>query len=476
MNLQFKIRTLIHIFFLLTINLALYSQNSLHAVNGSAIPVKGTIIDTVKCKKNPDFSYALYLPEGYNDALKWPVIYIFDPGARGSMAVTSFKRAAEHYGYIVAGSNDSRNGSLSNSIEAANYMFDDVENRFRIDLKRIYAAGFSGGSRIAALMAVTTHRFAGVIGCGAGFPGGIELLPGDSDSFVYIGVAGKKDMNYLEMSDLEQELNSHKMVVRLITTDAGHSWPDPEILDNAVSWLELQAMIKGIIPVDQAYIDNQFKDQTEQAVKMGMNGKWFEAAKQYRYLLRDFPNQPDIDQVRVRLDSIEKTNVFRKDERSWNSIRTKELSLSKTLMGSMYDAFLAETFTDSIKVWWKGEISSLKRVERSQDAEKRYMAARLLNLLTIQCMEEGRNSLNNNNYQKAVAAYQILTMLQPDNVSSFYNLSRAYAFRNLKNESIVAMAMAIKLGFKNRAILENDTVFLNFKNDRDYKMLLNKLQ
>ena len=79
-----------------------------HGIN---IPEKGIIVDTIKCKKNQKFSYALYLPDHYNPIIKWPVIYIFDPAARGSLAVKNFKQAAEQYGYIVACSNNSRNGS-----------------------------------------------------------------------------------------------------------------------------------------------------------------------------------------------------------------------------------------------------------------------------------------------------------------------------------------------------------------------------
>ena len=444
--------------------------------HGITIPEKGIIVDTIKCKKNQKFSYALYLPGHYNPILRWPVIYIFDPAARGSVAVKNFKQAAEHYGYIVACSNNSRNGSLNNSIESAKYMFDDVENRFSPDFKRIYTAGFSGGSRIAALVAVTTHTIAGVIGCGAGFPNGKELQPSRSDSFIYIGIVGEKDMNYLEMFDLEQELNSNKIVARLITTDADHSWPDPKIIDDAVAWLELKEMAKGTRPGEQVFIDKQFKNQTGQAVKMGMNGKWFEAAKQYRYLLRDFPNQPDIAQYRIRLDSIEKSDAYLKDVRRWNNIKKKEMNMYKTFMVSMNDAFMAEMFTDSIKVFWKGEISSLKRTERSQNKDEQCMAARLLDWLGVICWEEGKNYLNSNDYRKAVVAYQILNMLQPDNANSFYNLSRAYAFQKRNNESLTSLEKAIKLGIKNRSVVENDSAFLLLKNDKHYKMLLNTIQ
>ena len=59
-----------------------------NAGNENSYPERGKIIDTVRCKLNPKFSYALYLPDNYSDTVKWPIIYIFDPAARGRVRVT----------------------------------------------------------------------------------------------------------------------------------------------------------------------------------------------------------------------------------------------------------------------------------------------------------------------------------------------------------------------------------------------------
>src|SRR5688572_27096883 len=75
---------------------------------------KGKVIEKVVCKADASLSYALYLPSNYAANKKWPVVYGFDPGARGLMPVEQFKEAAEKYGYIVIGSNDSRNGPAIN--------------------------------------------------------------------------------------------------------------------------------------------------------------------------------------------------------------------------------------------------------------------------------------------------------------------------------------------------------------------------
>src|SRR5882672_8476253 len=93
----------------------------------------GRIIDVVKCEADPSQSYALYVPSNYSATRRWNVIFAMDPGARGRIPVTQFQVAAETYGYIVAGSNNSRNGSWNNSLLAVQAMAADIGKRFVVD-------------------------------------------------------------------------------------------------------------------------------------------------------------------------------------------------------------------------------------------------------------------------------------------------------------------------------------------------------
>ena len=65
-----------------------------------------------------------------------------------------FQEAAEKHGYLVAGSNNSRNGLFEPSLAAMDAMWRDTHSRFRIDARRRYAAGFSGGARVAAFQQI----------------------------------------------------------------------------------------------------------------------------------------------------------------------------------------------------------------------------------------------------------------------------------------------------------------------------------
>ena len=174
----------------------------------------GQIIERVACKADQSQSYALFLPSNYKPDRKWPIIYCFDPGARGTLPVERFKEAAEKYGYIVVGSNNSRNGPGVPLDAIINTLWEDTHSRLAIDEARIYTAGFSGGARVACAVGyMSKGKVAGVIACGGGFPQ--NILPSRSIPFVFFGAAGIDDFNLIEVKRLAKSLDEFAIPSRV---------------------------------------------------------------------------------------------------------------------------------------------------------------------------------------------------------------------------------------------------------------------
>lgn len=121
-------------------------------VSAQELP-RGEIVDDVQCQQDASQRYALYLPSYFSPSRQWPVILAFDGGGRGRQGVERYRAAAEKYGYVVAGSNNSHNGPWNVGLDAAAAMTADIKRRFPIDLKRMYTAGMSGGARVAIMLA-----------------------------------------------------------------------------------------------------------------------------------------------------------------------------------------------------------------------------------------------------------------------------------------------------------------------------------
>ncbi len=209
----------------------------------------GTVLADVRCLADATESYALYVPSTYSPKRQWNLLMAFHPGARGREMVEKYRAAAEEYGYIVAGSNTSRNGPWAVSHKAVQAMAQDLGQRFAIDSRRVYATGFSGGARVALQVALGTNAIAGVIASSGGFP---DSQPRRKVPFAIFSTAGTEDFNYLEMRTLDSRLTSPH---RLAMFDGGHTLPPEAVALEAIEWLELQAMIAGIRPRDEAVID-----------------------------------------------------------------------------------------------------------------------------------------------------------------------------------------------------------------------------
>ena len=97
-------------------------------------PKPGEVQPSVTVQADANYSYALYLPSNYTAQKRWPILLAFDPFGRGDAPVKLFQAGAEKYGFILVGSNNSRNFSdPSNSIRL---MWNDVIHRFAIDPRR----------------------------------------------------------------------------------------------------------------------------------------------------------------------------------------------------------------------------------------------------------------------------------------------------------------------------------------------------
>jgi pimeloyl-ACP methyl ester carboxylesterase len=210
----------------------------------------GTIVEDVKCAADPSQSYALYIPSAYSPDRKWSLLIAFHPGARGRAMVEKYVAAAEQYGYIVAGSNNSRNGPWSVSAAAIQAMPADLGRRFSIDSQRIYLTGLSGGARVALTLALgKNNNIAGVIASSAGYP---DSTPRTTLAFPLFATAGTEDFNYLEMRLLDRKLTTaHHLAI----FEGGHSLPTDAVALEAIEWMELQAMKTGRRPRDEALLD-----------------------------------------------------------------------------------------------------------------------------------------------------------------------------------------------------------------------------
>jgi dienelactone hydrolase len=266
------------------------------AAAGQELP-KGQIIDEVQCRDDASQRYALYVPSTFTLEREWPVIFAFDAGGRGRRGVERYQAAAEKYGYIVAGSNNARNGPVEESLSAAEAMIIDVGRRVAVDSKRMYTAGMSGGARIAMLMALDSDLIAGVFASSAGFPDG-RVQP--VVRFPIFGSVGTDDFNYREMYALDRGV---KTPHRVEVFDGGHTWLPVDVATNGVEWMEIQAMQSGVRARDQNLIDEIF---AKRIARVEARATSLEKMRELKSIVADFENLKDVAKLAERAAALER--------------------------------------------------------------------------------------------------------------------------------------------------------------------------
>jgi predicted esterase len=337
------------------------------AVRAADLPT-GQIIDSVECALDDAQHYALYLPSNYTSSRQWSVILAFDGGARGRVPVERYQQAAEKYGYIVAGSLNSRNGPWEVSMNAAKAMTADVKARFSIDPKRVYTAGMSGGARVAMKIALESRQIAGVFASSAGFPDEfIARLP-----FPVFGSAGTDDFNHLEMYQLDRRMTSAH---RVLYFEGGHTWLPAEMAMQAVEWMELQAMKSSLRPRDTALLDSWFAARGERIDGLQDNAETLHALL---HLIADFEGLEDVSKFADRAKRLLK----QQDVRDALSEESKNEDRELRVQGELFE------LRDR---WYNGEgfaklkervTALLAQSKAANDSEDRRIARRVLSNFT----------------------------------------------------------------------------------------------
>jgi predicted esterase len=385
----------------------------------------GTVLPNVVTKANSGQSYALYLPSYYSPKQRFPIIYAFDPAARGRIPVDLMKDAAERYGYIVVGSNNSRNGSWKIEAAAAQAMLEDTQDRLAIDSRRAYFAGFSGGARVAARIAQLCKCAAGVLLNGAGFQP--EASASHEGPFAVFAAVGTYDFNYGEVVRMQDDLEKLSYAHSLRRFDGPHQWAPATVMEEALAWFRLQAMKKGVESRDDSFIAATSSEASERARFLEQSGNLYFASKEYRQSAETFAGLADNALLRARAEALEKDKAVREGAKRENQEFEEQDHLTSEIstgLSGLRDVPMgrAETTNVAPKI-----IELRNRAEREKREEKLRVLKRALAGVMVQAMEMGFARLEQKDPAHAKEYFELACEADPDSAWALSNLAVANA-------------------------------------------------
>lgn len=436
---------------------------------------QGEIVEKVRVKSDQTQSYALYLPRNYTPDKKWAILYAFEPMARGKLPVTIFQAAAEKYGYIVVGSYNSQNaldgGVLSKILSA---LWNDTHQRFAIDERRVYATGFSGGSRVASGFAASCGCVAGVIGSGAGFP--IALKPMPSLPFIYFNAIGLDDYNYYEIRALRKGLEEAKITHRVEKFDGAHQWLIKSVAEEALAWMQLYGMKKGILAKDDEFIDSTFKTRIAKAENYFSRRQYLEAFQSFLAIATDFSDFKDVSEITKKIENLRNSDDLRKAIRDEESQIVMQEKHANFIISTGYKLRNTEEKMTALPELRTYIANLQKDADEKEDSPRRRIARRSLSRVFAETYEAALFRYERDKqYDLAKLNFELANEIYPKSPRIPYDRARIYALSGQKKQALDYLEKAIGFGFKNWQEMEAEKAFEKIRQEEKFQKLLKQI-
>jgi len=433
----------------------------------------GQIIDTIHSLSNPKHSYSLYLPSYYSKMKKYPVVFVYDAGARGRLGVAKFQNAAEKLGYVIIGSHNFRNGAFDSQLEAINYLFEDVPKRVAVDPNRFYTSGLSGGARMATTTAVLSKAIKGVIACAAGQM--LDYPIEQNAHFDFVSVAGNSDMNYLELYLLHEKLQSFGDVShKRIEFEGRHKWPFSDQLLNALRWLDFLSMKRNLKDKNESLI----QELIEEEMKMARNAKekkQLDVAYQiYNDLVRHFDGWGDITLAKERL-------VTCQIAPEWNDVLNRKAKLikkEKQQQDWFNQGLIKIPYVDFVSIVKKMKTQLIDidvKEKATTDALEKMMWSRVKGYVSLATFSQGSSYLNQGIYKFAIPYFEIWEATNVDSYWMSYYLAKVYALADNERDAINSYKEAIKKGMAVKNKKSKKEILKQLRDKKEFSKIIDHI-
>lgn len=440
---------------------------------GAAEPERGKLVENIAARADATQTYTLYLPKTYDAAKDSPLLFVFDPRGRGTIAAEIFKDAAEEYGWILISSNQTRSDDDGAANTRAMRALLPEVNRYASDAKRIYATGFSGTAILACAVGLNTNALAGVIAVGGRL---VQQMPPTKFSFAHYGFAGDTDFNNREMRLIDALLEREGKAHRFQQFTGDHRWISRELAREAIAWMELIAMKEQRRVRDASLIDKMYDVDVFTARALEASGKRVDALRRYREITRTFEGLHATDDITAETERLEADPAVQRELKEitkWDEFEARFTNDVFAQIGSTFARLRQEDVQPTAAVLSREfRVADLQR-RAKKDSVEGVTARRLLEALYAQSsFYLTQHLMEKREYALAAAVLGVATQIHPDRWPAWYNLAAAQARTGDRRRALDSLERAATLGIKDRSQLATDEDFVSLRGEARFRALL----
>ncbi|HLK30174.1 MAG TPA: hypothetical protein VKT28_16450 [Puia sp.] len=414
----------------------------------------GKLIKNISCKSDVSQSYALYIPVTKSNQ-PLPVIYFFDPHASGIFPLSKYQSLADKFGFILIGSNNSKNGNDYSIAENIwQHLFADTKTRINIDASRIYVCGFSGGAKVAGYLALTHPEIKSVIANSAALPDGTAA---GNFYFSFTGLAGDGDMNMTNVVSFCNDLDKTNTRHRIILFNGKHEWAPETAMNIAFEGLLLDAMRNKQIPSDNHFIKNYISESKKRIDEFISANSLIKADDECKLSMSMLDGlTQEINFFKQKQTSIAANPVFQKQQQHAQDLFATE---EKT------KAIYQQEFQNGDINYWKNTIADLNEKAKAKTDEGA-MYNRLLAYLSLAFYSISNQFIHSNQNDGAEYFVTLYKLADPMNSEAWYFSAIINARKNDSKATEDDLLKAVENGFNDKDRMlqqpEFQSIHLNF--------------
>jgi pimeloyl-ACP methyl ester carboxylesterase len=398
-------------------------------------------------------SYCLYVPGSVRNVDSAPAIIFFDPHGSGRLPLDKYRKLADRFGIVLAGSNNSKNGmDISQSTQFGNNIISDITARIGIPSKLINLAGFSGGAKVALLTAANNPNITNAIYAGAATP------VNSTHPLRLMGFAGTADMNY---TDLLAFSGSHPEGL-LVEFDGKHEWPDTNTFSKAFYEIYFRSGVQ-----DTGKFNKNVRDFIAQTEGMIMAAT---TTKHIRNLLWAYDEASELTYVLDGVTDVSKYKKYKSDL-SNDPYYKQALSEKKQLIQkeAAEKQILLASFQNQNGNWWSKTVSHYKTSSEPMDK-------RLLGFISLACYSYSSQLISRRDTAGAAHFLAIYELADADNTDQLYFYAVLYSQEGKPEQAIRSLSKAVEKGFKDWQKIEAEPEFTPLRGHESFSRLLTSLK
>jgi predicted esterase len=435
---------------------------------------QGELVERIVSAADSSQAYALFLPAAYTEERRWPLLLVLDPRGRALLPLQRLRAVANERGYVIMSSyNSLSDGPIEPNVSAMNAMIADALRSLAIDRRRLYIVGFSGTARLAwGFTQDLREHVAGLVGVGAGI--GRSAFGYDSSwrRLVFYGASGWHDFNYDEMRLMEALLDTLGVTHRVTYFAGRHEWPPESVFQTAVEWLDLQAMRRGLLARDSAWVEQFARRQLAAARELDATGSSADALDAYRAIVEDFGDLAAAVEASERMTAL----AARADVQRAVARRAELLHASaryRAVVDLAIGALNARTRRPSARDLARLlAVDSLRREAARGPSEAADAAQRLLEFaFVITSFYQPRYYLERNDWERALTMLDVAALIDAGHPRLCVQRALARAIGGHVKETVRELECARQAGALTAALLA-DRAFDRIRSSAEFRSLV----